>query len=460
MTASHFVPADDIRLAFSDAMSRMYRQEVPLYGDLLDIVSTTNEQVLAADPALRAALSANGELDRLNAERHGAIRVGTAAELALMRRLFAVMGMVPVGYYDLAAAGLPVHSTAFRPIDNAALSRCAFRIFCSLLRIDLIADPALRDRAGEILARRRIVTDGALMMIERFEADGGLTAEDAEAFVLEALETFRWHGEALVDHATYRAFHDTHRLIADIVCFRGPHINHLTPRALDIDAVQAEMVARGIRAKPLIEGPPRRDVPILLRQTSFQALEEPILFREGDDAVQGAHTARFGEIEQRGIALTPAGRALYDEILADVEAARADAGDYQARLAAAFARFPDDLETIRRHGLAYFTYARSPALGEGPLPAGSPEALVEAGHLVATPITYEDFLPISAAGIFRSNLSGAAESELAAQSSQAGFEAALGASCLDPFGLYLDQEQDSLDALEKPIPEGAGTPGK
>lgn len=453
MTAE-FVSPDAIRLAFSEAMSRMYRTEVPLYGDLLEIVAETNARALAADPALKATLAANGELDRLNDERHGAIRVGTAEELSLMRRLFAVMGMVPVGYYDLAIAGLPVHSTAFRPIDNAALSACAFHIFCSLLRIDLIADAALRETARATLARRRIVSDGALALIERHERDGGLRAEDAESFVLQALETFRWHGQALVDHATYDAFSKAHRLIADIVCFRGPHINHLTPRTLDIDAAQAGMIARGIKAKAVIEGPPRRAAPILLRQTSFQALEERILFPQGDDLVAGAHTARFGEIEQRGYALTPAGRALYDEILEEVEAARAEAGDaYQARLAAAFARMPDDVVALRRQGLAYFTY-RPTAEGErrlaaGGLPAGSPEELVEAGLLAAEPITYEDFLPVSAAGIFRSNLSEGGEGRLAAESSQVEFEAALGATCLDPFGLYLDQQEESLERLER-----------
>jgi uncharacterized glyoxalase superfamily metalloenzyme YdcJ len=33
--------------------------------------------------------------------------------------MFAVMGMYPVSYYDLSQAGVPVHSTAFRPIDDA-----------------------------------------------------------------------------------------------------------------------------------------------------------------------------------------------------------------------------------------------------------------------------------------------------------------------------------------------------
>ncbi|VDZ78840.1 putative cytoplasmic protein [Salmonella bongori] len=52
--------------------------------------------------------------------------------------------------------------------------------------------------------------------------------------------------------------------------------------------------------------------PFCWRQTSFKALEEQVLF-VGEK--QGTHTARFGEIEQRGVALTPKGRQLYDELL-------------------------------------------------------------------------------------------------------------------------------------------------
>ena len=102
----------------------------------------------------------------------------------------------------------------------------------------------------------------------------------AREFVQEALETFRWHRHATVDQETYHALQREHRLIADVVCFPGCHINHLTPRTLDIDRVQELMPKYGIEPKILIEGPPRREVPILLRQTSFKALEEPVLFAE------------------------------------------------------------------------------------------------------------------------------------------------------------------------------------
>jgi uncharacterized glyoxalase superfamily metalloenzyme YdcJ len=59
-----------------------------------------------------------------------------------------------------------------------------------------------------------------------------------------------------------------------------------------------------------------------LRQTSFKARPEPVEFIEEDGRrVTGAHAARFGEIEQRGAALTAKGRALYDRLLAEAQVA-------------------------------------------------------------------------------------------------------------------------------------------
>ena len=115
------ITADEIREQFSQAMSAMYQQEVPQYGTLLELVADVNLAVLENNPQLHEKMVNADELARLNVERHGAIRVGTAQELATLRRIFAIMGMYPVSYYDLSQAGVPVHSTAFRPIDDASL---------------------------------------------------------------------------------------------------------------------------------------------------------------------------------------------------------------------------------------------------------------------------------------------------------------------------------------------------
>lgn len=451
MSAS-FVSPDVIRRLFAQAMSRMYRTEVPLYGTLVELVERINTQVLAQDPALAAQLLRNDERARLDEERHGAIRVGTPQELATLRRLFAVMGMYPVGYYDLSVAGVPVHSTAFRPLTAAALALNPFRVFTSLLRLELIEDEALRAQSAEILARRRIFTDDALALIEQAEREGGLTQADAERFVEQALETFRWHGDATVDLPTYHALHKAHRLVADVVSFRGPHINHLTPRTLDIDAAQAAMIEHGMAAKAVIEGPPRRTCPILLRQTSFKALEEVVHFPDNEGGDAGTHTARFGEIEQRGLALTAKGRALYDQLLTqarDAGGAGSTGGDYGQRLRAVFASFPDDHDTLRQEGLGYYRYQLTDAGRAAPervadLPA---EVLVAAGLATADPIVYEDFLPVSAAGIFQSNLGGGEQRAYVAHANREAFEQALGAAVNDEFEIYERIQAESLASL-------------
>lgn len=453
--AKQFVHPDDIRTRFSKAMSEMYRTEVPQYGTLMELVADVNAATLENDLALRDAMLRNDEMDRLSVERHGAIRLGTAEELFNIRRVFAIMGMFPVGYYDLSVAGIPVHSTAFRPVDDGALRRNPFRVFTSLLRLELIEDEALRAEAAHILSRRQIFTASALKLVEKAEAEGGLDDADADEFVREVLETFRWHNDATVTLAAYNRLHDAHRLIADVVSFKGPHINHLTPRTLDIDAVQADMPKRGISPKAVIEGPPQRKCAILLRQTSFRALEEEINFKPSDDdQSSGTHTARFGEIEQRGVALTPKGRKLYDDLLASVRrdvqvaASGGNAKDYDTQLTETFEAFPDDWAEMRNQELAYFRYSVTEkgklCSTHDRLPT-TLDGLIEAGFIQFDPIVYEDFLPVSAAGIFQSNLGTDAQQNYSESSNRDVFEAGLCSKVQDELELYAEAERRSLD---------------
>lgn len=455
----NFVSADSIRAAFSAAMSAMYRTEVPAYGTLMELVADVNAATLKAQPELLARLEDTDSLDRISEERHGAIRLGTAAELSMMRRAFAVMGMFPVGYYDLSAAGVPVHSTAFRPVADASLKINPFRVFTSLLRLDLIADENLRKEAEETLAKRNIFTKGAIELIETAEKQGGLTQEQADKFVMEVLETFRWHDKANVSAELYHRLHDAHRLIADVVSFKGPHINHLTPRTLDIDAVQVQMPERNISPKAVVEGPPTRQCPVLLRQTSFKALEEAVSFTDASGEWKaGTHTARFGEIEQRGIALTPKGRGLYDALL-DKTRARirpapdgSNAAEYMKILTEVFAEFPDTWAEIREQGLGYFAYSvadRSKAKSE--LTVGNLDALIAEGAIQFDPIVYEDFLPVSAAGIFQSNLGDDDTQEFTESPNQKRFEADLGATVLNEFEHYARIERESVEAALKAL---------
>ncbi|KAF9769679.1 hypothetical protein IL306_012883 [Fusarium sp. DS 682] len=441
MTVTDPVSPDAIRAMFASALSSMYRREVPQYGTLLKLVSDINHQKpQTIEP-------------RIEVERHGAIRLGTPAELAMMRRLFAVMGMHPVGYYDLTVANLPVHATCFRPLTQEALAYNPFRVFTSLLRLELIEDETLRAQAAEILRKRNIFTDRCVELIEQFESQRHFSKAASEEFIKEALETFRWHKTSTVDMKTYKALRKAHPLIADVVCFKGPHINHLTPRVLDIETAQVEMLRYGLQAKDAIEGPPPRLCPILLRQTSFLALDEAIAFSEGEET-GGSHKARFGEIEQRGMALTPKGRRLYDDLINEwretVGKLSSDdkTGSKEQLLAEIFQRFPDELETIRKEELAYFTYKPVSTVSKDS--GAGLDDLISSGSVKVEPITYEDFLPVSAAGIFHSNLGEDGGMSHVAEADQSSFELSLGCQVKMEFELYSEMQRASIrDCLEK-----------
>ncbi|MXG36581.1 DUF1338 family protein, partial [Escherichia coli] len=66
--------------------------------------------------------------------------------------------------------------------------------------------------------------------------------------------------------------------------------------------------------------------------------------------------------------------------------------------------------------------------------------LIERGWVVAQPITYEDFRPVSAAGIFQSNLGNETQARGQGNASREAFEAALGCTVYDEFTLYQEAE--------------------
>ncbi|KAH6698499.1 hypothetical protein BKA61DRAFT_707231 [Leptodontidium sp. MPI-SDFR-AT-0119] len=448
--------SDAVRTSFSQALSEMYRQEVPLYGDLISIVKEVDDGVFEAEhPGEVLSLPL-----RHRVERHGAIRLGKASELSNTRRLFAIYGMHPVGYYDLSVVGFPLHATAFRPVEAASLEKNPFRVFTTLLRHDLLS-PEATASAEQILAKRSLFSPRLLEMIEKFEVSGWFTSAETHELLQESLKIFKWRAIATVSLEQYKKLKQEHPTVADIVSFPSAHINHLTPRTLDIDLVQETMIARGIPAKERIEGPPRRKCQILLRQTSFKALEERVSF--SDDAVSfdiGSHTARFGEVEQRGAALTRKGRQLYDELLATASAKAsskpADAHTFNHISKEVFTRFPDSWAEMYTQGLVFVRYEVTAAgftNAESLSKQGviSVDRLLKQQHITYEPITYEDFLPVSAAGIFTSNVGVSVASIGKKHEDRSGFEQSLGASVADEMLLYQRLQAESLEECRRAL---------
>lgn len=430
------VEAWQLRAAFAARLSDMYGREVPAYTTLLLLAHEVNADVVAARGEDAERL---GSLERVTAERHGAIRLGTPAELAQVATVFAAMGMQPVGFYDLreAASPVPVVSTAFRPVEADELARNPFRVFTSVLvpsdRRFFSAD--LQARLETFLAGRELFGPELLGLAARAEADAGLGAEDAERFLALATAAFELSPEP-VDRAWYDELEAVSAVAADIGGVRSTHVNHLTPRVLDIDALYARITGRGTTMIDDIQGPPAWDGPdVLLRQTSFRALAEPRTFRLPDGSlVPGDLRVRFGEVEARGIALTREGRAVYDAAVAEVAA---------LGLPSAAERRAASVEVWRRS---------FPATEDGLFDAGLAyaEHRVVDGRHERVPIVYEDFLPQSAAGIFASNLAADATTDAAATGvplDAAWLAGAMGREVHDPFDLYAAQAGRSRSVL-------------
>ncbi|EFQ83570.1 hypothetical protein HMPREF0063_11233 [Aeromicrobium marinum DSM 15272] len=356
----------DLRSRLAAGLSALYGSEVPAYRTLVEVSQQVNAEVLED----RTDAQRLGSIDRVTAERHGAIRLGTPDELGQVACIFAACGMKPVGFYDLrdATPAIPVVSTAFRPTGREELAANPFRVFTSLLVVDdrRFFDERLEADLRSFLEARTLFPDELLVLADRAERGGGLPSTDADRFIELATAAFALSPEP-VDRAWYTRLEAVSGVAADIGGVASTHINHLTPRVLDIDLLYERMADHGIEMIDRIQGPPRTDGPdVLLRQTSFRALAERRTFREADGSLtSGDLRVRFGEVEARGVALTPKGRELYD-----------------AEGIGAFPRTESELDAA---DLAY--YRRD-----------------DVGAL--SPVVYEDFLPRSAAGIFASNLTG------------------------------------------------------
>lgn len=451
----------ELRAEFALRLATLYGNEVPAYNTLVDVSREVNEDFIRKNGEDAERL---GSIHRVTAERHGAIRVGSARELAQVARVFAAFGMYPVGFYDLRDASkssVPVVSTAFRPIDSDELAKNPFRVFTSMLAHDdrRFFDDETEKQLESFIGARTLFSKDLLQLADKASAAKELAQEEATRLLDLATAAFELSQEP-VDHDWYFKLERISAVAADIGGVPSTHINHLTPRVLDIDDLYARMEARGIAMIDEIQGPPNWEGPdVLLRQTSFRALAEERNFRHPDGEVHpGSLRVRFGEVEQRGIALTEHGRDIYDGMVAEVDnwLAVSPAGTTRVEVATQVWRknLPDTEQELALRGLAYFTYRLADAGNAPKQESASLRELVEAGTLVPEPIVYEDFLPRSAAGIFQSNLTdeGSRDDEqLGTPYDIDRLSEVLGIRIFDPNELYTAQQTASIKAAGRQL---------
>lgn len=284
---------------------------------------------------------------------------------------------------------------------------------------------------------------------------------DRNEFVRRATTALQWLRQ--VGDRDYMKLHFRHLSVEDIKAFETGEVSDeqiqtlaekLATRLEQPDLDLSRLNHSGF--KDFTEGPDV-DTPVLLRQDSYKALTEPVTFHQPDGSTADAsHTARFGEIEQRFYATTPAGRALYDQCLTNANAARDEnpglaKQDYDAYLEMygdAFADYPESLPELLQKKLVFGRY-HATELGRtraSQIDTHDINDLISRGYVEYEGLRYEDFLPFSAAGIFASNL-GQYGTKTATEKptyTMQTLEEIMGRHIVDPNGTYAALQAESL----------------
>jgi uncharacterized glyoxalase superfamily metalloenzyme YdcJ len=363
-----------LRAHFAQRLSDALARVVPGHTALIDGVRETNAQASSAHHHL-------GSSERVAVERQGAIRVGSPAELAAVARIFAALGMYPTGFYDLRELSdgtVPIVGTGFRPNDPVELERNPFRVFAALLTTmdRAFFSTELAARIDTFVERRELFSPRLLALADRAAAETGLGDEDAQEFLSLAVEAFTAPTEP-VDQGWYDELAAISSIAAEIAGVDQANIQHMAPRVLDLEAFAKRLPELGIHALGVV-GPPGWNGPDLLVRQVLLATPSPEV-----DPGTDPRLLYLGEVETRGIALTRLGRQVYDAFGPDA--------------------LPDSADGLAGAAFSVNTMTAVPErVRDGRPPAGDLSSLLAAGWLTSEPVVFEDFLPESAAQLFRS----------------------------------------------------------
>ena len=145
MTTTHVDPTT-LRARFAARLSDLYGTEVPAYTTLLEVSQEVNRRVLERDGADAERL---GSIERVTAERHGAIRVGSPEELAQVARIFGALATGAVANADLSFATRREAEAAPQRARDRVLLETAVGILAADLHTGVdAAEQHLRDAAA------------------------------------------------------------------------------------------------------------------------------------------------------------------------------------------------------------------------------------------------------------------------------------------------------------------------
>ena len=229
----------------SAALTRMYEQENPIFKLILALAKKASGIDAAAIV-------------------HGAIRLPEGQEYTDAVKIMEACGLSLQNIYHL-----PEHHIIASAACPDPLAHESFRMFMSMLRVtdavnDIIANPKteyvakdperFRDQVKQAIAARPGIDRKLLTLADKAGSQDGLTEAELHAFTKGVTDWLQMDTETPIDKALYETLiAEGSDVLADVVCFKKTHLNHLTPQipvaknlkpmGMDIIALTAQIQA-------------------------------------------------------------------------------------------------------------------------------------------------------------------------------------------------------------------------
>lgn len=426
-----WVEPDEMRSKYIEMLTDQFQEKFLDYGVLSDLVRDINNITLIQNTALYEQLIQQRERHFFSQVLCAHYVLNNAEDLEWLRRIFAIIGLFPVGFYQLGSPDFPLPSTLFRPLQHEAIRRQPFRILLSVRNLTETQGISGMQPL-ERLASRTQLKGQFIEFIYKFEKYGMLNAVEAQHFLTALMQYVHPECQSLSPQAWMSE--TTQNLNP---ARQNAFIGQMTLPCLNME--KATQLTRDLGLDPLdhLEAPSQRNYPILSNKMSI-LLKSP-------HSSESAHRCQF-QIEQRGLALTAKGLKLVQGIFKHlvVELAQKTRTISQQRrlINQAFKSLPDSDVTLYRQGLAYFRFCLNPdamPVALGSYTKQDVPQLLRHQVIQLVPIMFED--------IVQPDLSQYAPALLEQHKKQ--FEAGLGCPVHDPMPYYALWQEESLQRCLK-----------
>lgn len=378
------VNSDELRSRYIKMVNDHFYIKNHEFAIISDVIKDINNIELIKSPILLEKLRKQGERDFYIEELEVHYKIRNKIDLSIVRQIFAVLGLFPVGFILQGSLQNPVPCTLFRPINNSNTKKHYIRVKLSYA-YDLKSFKKTSKEEVDIPKAAKSCQK-LKQFLDRFQKDSYFIDSDVELFLKEVIDFL--HPEfntSIIDQEVCNSGMRDSNSICEIrfpTLSLSRTLSMISKYKFDID--YKVNLPEG-RKHPLLYNLAN----IFLKSTNnhlYQTKVEP-------DALLNI------QLVQRGIALTPKGKSQYSKTLAEIFSEQNQYNkkidNLQRSINRNFRKFPDSTSQLYQEGLAYFYFKLKPDMHLLNYKNWSKEDLsdlIHSNHIDVLPIMFDGLL--------------------------------------------------------------------